>query len=280
MVSLSPSLVLLGHTQRVGLYVLLTLGSFLPLCMPSWYRSAQATVLGTDCLSYLTPSPEQVMDQQLNAVNRNLRGSWGKRGEQVATSAWTQQVGQASWDKAKALQRSSVLSKSAGGDGLSRDNCSSDLAWKLCCFFSQFGEIPNRICPFCLHKTELPFPKGLQAVFMESNSQPREKTLLRRAPNLSCHFLLIRPLRVFVEKRSRKGLKEEKWCKKIEDEGGREKDRNCKPGPGDFRQQCTEKGTACSNTKNGPCSTKWVPSVDLRVPPVWVVLQSSGLASS
>lgn len=130
----------------------------------------------------------------------------GQAGELVATSSWTQPAGQASWDKAKAPQRSSVLSKSAGRDGLSRDNCSSDLAWKLCCFFSQCGEIPNRICPFCLHKTELPFPKGLQAVFMESKSRPREKMLLRRTPNLSRHFLLIRPLKVFVEEKSRKGL--------------------------------------------------------------------------
>lgn len=55
-------------------------GLFPTPCMPSWYRPAQATVLGTDCLSYLTPSPEQAMGQQLNRVNRNLSASWGKRG--------------------------------------------------------------------------------------------------------------------------------------------------------------------------------------------------------
>lgn len=55
-------------------------GLFPTSCMPSWYRSAQATVLSTDCLSYLIPSPEQAMGQQLNPVNRNLRGSWGKPG--------------------------------------------------------------------------------------------------------------------------------------------------------------------------------------------------------
>lgn len=62
------------------------------------------------------------------------------------------------------------------------------------------------------------------------------------------------------------------------DEEGPE-NRNSKPGPGDFRQQYTEKGTDCSNMKNGPCSRKWVLSVDLRVPPVWVVPQSPDLAS-
>lgn len=135
----------------------------------------------------------------------------------MAASAGTQQAGQASWAKAKAQQRGSVLSRSAQGERpLRRDNSSSDLAWKLCCFFSQFGEIPSRICPFCLHKTELPSPKGLQAVFMERKPQPGDIKLLQLAPSPSCHFLLIRPLKVFVKEKLRKRLHGEKWPKKLE----------------------------------------------------------------
>lgn len=128
--------------------------------------------------------------------------------------------------------------------------------------------------------TELPFPKGLRAVLMGSKSQPREKTLLQWAPDLSCPFLLIGPLKVFVEEKSRKGLYEEKWRKKIEDEGVMRRTETPNPDLGTSGNSVPRRAQIALTRKNGPCSTKRVPSVDLRVLPVWVVPQSPGLTSS